>query len=198
MLNKNPKVIRMTNLEYEIINGEAVKMNAERINLHLQGYQNENHDKIIVNNEQIIDDNLHFPHLKGEDIVSENNMNILFQELKTDMREREERSRRENTEREERFLKQMEQFSIEAKERENRYREEAKDREERFREEAKDRELRFSKTVNEIKDDFKETKNELLETSKYIKSLSITTIAAMVAITAAIAGIVISIFLSSS
>ncbi|APC46451.1 hypothetical protein P9246_17680 [Aeribacillus pallidus] len=46
------------------------------------------------------------------------NFNLLFTELKQDMREREERTRKEITEREKRFEKQMEKFSSEAKERE--------------------------------------------------------------------------------
>lgn len=115
----------------------------------------------------------------GSDDMATENKDLLFDELKKDMREREERSRRETSEREDRFLKQMEQFSQEAKE-----------REERYRIEAKERELRISNTVTELKNDFKEAKKEIHQTSKDIKNLSITTVIA-------IAGIAITVFLSS-
>ncbi|WP_368431737.1 hypothetical protein [Sutcliffiella sp. BMC8] len=110
---------------------------------------------------------------------------ILFEELKRDIREREERSRREISEREERFLKQMEQFSKDAKEREDRY-----------REEAKERELRISQSIETLQTEFKETKKDLVDTSRYIKTLSITSIIALVTTGVAIAGVAITIFMT--
>lgn len=69
----------------------------------------------------------------GDIQMSENNsMDTLFKELKIDLREREERSRREISEREERFEKQMDQYANESSEREKRFREDMREREERI------------------------------------------------------------------
>ncbi|WP_339147625.1 MULTISPECIES: hypothetical protein [unclassified Sutcliffiella] len=123
---------------------------------------------------------------EGEEMKNEQEYTgILFEELKRDIREREERSRREISEREERFLKQMEQFSKDAKEREDRY-----------REEAKERELRISQSIETLQTEFKETKKDLVDTSRYIKTLSITSIIALVTTGVAIAGVAITIFMT--
>lgn len=70
---------------------------------------------------------------KGDKNMSENNFNdILFNDLKSDIREREERTRREISEREQRFEKQLEKFAVDAASREERISEQFKEREERI------------------------------------------------------------------
>lgn len=63
---------------------------------------------------------------------NKDSMDTLFRELKADLREREERSRREISDREERFEKQMDRYTADATARENRFREDFKEREERI------------------------------------------------------------------
>lgn len=168
----------MSNFEYEITGGAVTKMSPERISLHEKGYFKAKDDKMNITQKEFYDSTNETAATieqndRGDDMNSET-FNTFFKDIKDDMREREERSRREITEREQRFEKQMQQFMADAKE----------------------RELRINQSVNELKEDFKETKKEIRETSKYIKSLSITTIIAMVTTVAAIAGIAITIFLS--
>ncbi|MBR0600989.1 hypothetical protein ACQCU3_00340 [Bacillus altitudinis] len=64
--------------------------------------------------------------------VQMSNSNHLFDEIKADMREREQRTRSEIKEREERFEKQMSQFATEAEKREERFINENKEREQRM------------------------------------------------------------------
>lgn len=89
---------------------------------------------------------------KGNDLIMENknSMDTLFTELKTDMRERESRSRQEISDRESRFEKQLERFAKEAQDREERISQEAREREERIRREAKERDERVEKLITGI------------------------------------------------
>ncbi|MGE1117769.1 hypothetical protein ACQJ0F_09235 [Bacillus altitudinis] len=66
--------------------------------------------------------------------VNMSNSNHLFDEIKADMREREQRTRSEIKEREERFEKQMSQYAKEAEKREERFIMENKEREQRMME----------------------------------------------------------------
>lgn len=89
---------------------------------------------------------------KGNDsnMDNRNSMDTLFNELKTDMRERESRTRQEVSDREERFEKQLERFAKESQEREERISQEAREREERIRQEAKEREERVEKLITRV------------------------------------------------
>ncbi|WP_211654287.1 hypothetical protein [Planococcus alpniumensis] len=67
-----------------------------------------------------------------ETMNNQNSTDTLFKELKIDMREREERSRKEISDREERYERQLERFAQESQQREERIRQETKEREERI------------------------------------------------------------------
>ncbi|MDN7243966.1 hypothetical protein [Planococcus shenhongbingii] len=71
---------------------------------------------------------------KGNDLIMENrnSMDTLFNELKTDMREREVRSRQEISEREKRFENQLESFAKTAEAREERFMADNQEREARI------------------------------------------------------------------
>ncbi|MGD7021745.1 hypothetical protein ACQCVK_04080 [Rossellomorea vietnamensis] len=121
---------------------------------------------------------------------------LLFNELKTDMREREERTRREITERESRFEKQMEQSLQDSKERELRFQEEirkisneAKEREERSRQEAKESEERISKLVTAI-----DTKVD--SSVKHIETMKSQSFWGSVAFFAAMVGVIITLIIA--
>lgn len=64
--------------------------------------------------------------------VKMSNSNHLFDEIKADMREREQRTRSEIKDREERFEKQLIQFAKDAEKREERFINESKEREQRI------------------------------------------------------------------
>jgi len=82
------------------------------------------------------------PH-NGGDFMTDS----FFDEIKKDMREREERTRQEISEREQRFEATIERYTQEAKERELRYREDSKEREERITQIAQNIETRTNETV---------------------------------------------------
>lgn len=73
--------------------------------------------------------------------MNNGSFDTLFQELKADMREREERSRREISEREERFKEQLSSYA----------------------QEASKREERFTSLIQEIKSDMRESEKRISE-----------------------------------
>lgn len=71
---------------------------------------------------------------RGDHKMNNNNdsMDTLFNEIKQDMREREDRTRREISDRETRFEKQLEKYALDSAAREVRFNEESKERESRI------------------------------------------------------------------
>lgn len=100
------------------------------------------------------------------------NFNLLFTELKQDMREREERTRKEITEREKRFEKQMEQFIKEANEREMRF------------------EKMISQEMNNIKNEINNITQRVDSIHSRVDSLKYFIIGSVVTLLIGIAGIV--------
>lgn len=90
---------------------------------------------------------------KGDEFMSD----VLFDEIKKDMREREERNRKEITDREKRFEKTIENNNREAAERELRYREDLQRQEERFFNDSREREARFNTMVTKIENNTNES-----------------------------------------
>lgn len=82
--------------------------------------------------------------------MNEKSSELLLTELKNDMREREERTRREISEREERFEKHLEQFSKDAEKREERLNSSFREREERITKSLDTMESRMSEHVKNM------------------------------------------------
>lgn len=82
--------------------------------------------------------------------VKMSNSNHLFDDLKAEMREREERTRSEIKEREERFEKQLTQFAKDAEKREERFINDSKEREQRIMD-------RFDDLATQMRDNSKHT-----------------------------------------
>ncbi|WP_370048839.1 hypothetical protein [Lysinibacillus sp. RC79] len=144
---------------------------------------------------------------EGDSMTNES-MNVLFNELKADMREREQRTKGEVIEREKRFEKQLADFNHAAERREERFltqidtfNKETKEREERLNrsiDEIKTSIITFQSVVNQSiqtsKEDIKTVANEIKDTSKHVQTLAITSIAALVAVTMSIAALVITLY----
>ncbi|MEZ0482665.1 hypothetical protein [Planococcus sp. SSTMD024] len=104
-----------------IYGNNAVKMKhpeTENISSSIQSYFHRGNDPVAN---------------KGDETMNNHDStDTLFKELKIDMREREERSRKEISDREERYERQLERFAQESQQREERIRQETKEREERI------------------------------------------------------------------
>lgn len=82
--------------------------------------------------------------------MNEKSFELFFTELKADMREREERTRKEIADREERFEKQIEKIAMDAEKREERLNDSFKEREERIVETMASLENKMSEHVKSM------------------------------------------------
>jgi len=126
----------------------------------------------------------------------------LYKEIKDDMREREERTRREISEREERFNSSMERYHQDNKEREERYIDlahEIKQDTKRFKSELKSELLELKQYVkdsnNELKEDFHDTQNTLSDLTKHNESLATTNKWSNIATIVGIGAIVVTVII---
>lgn len=144
---------------------------------------------------------------EGDSMANEN-MNLLFNELKADMREREKRINTEIADREQRFEKQLNDFNNSAERREERFLNQL----DTFNKDSKEREERINRSIDDIKtsissfqstvnqsiqssrDDIKLVADEIKGTSKHVQTLAVTSIAALLTVAVSIAALVVTLY----
>lgn len=104
------------------------------------------------------------------DFMTNDNFELLFKELKEDMREREGRTSREIKEREERFEQSMNKYHQDNKEREERIYQLIKD----IQSDNKNYKDYIKSEITSLKDDFKNTKDTVSNLTKHNESIATT------------------------
>lgn len=203
-LPDTPINMRKVNLESEKIRGFI----SGEYSAKIQGNNTSQNDysTFTIDHNMIKEGNFYGSQLGSEEKMSTSNNNnqfeMLFTELKTDMRERESRTRSEITEREHRFEKQLEKLSQEAKEREERYMKEASEREERILKALDQVEQRVNVNLSDIKESSTRSEERIDAISKHVQSIVTTNFWGRIATIIAILGIsvasVISIYLATN
>jgi len=165
--------------EKDLQNSKVVGiLSPDNANIHITTHKESTGSNSSINNITLDQKNSS----KGEgDVFMTNNDNLLFNELKADMRERESRTREEISGREKRFEDTI-----------KKYHEENKDREARLFNAIEKLENKISDENKEIKGAFEKSENRIDESVKHLKSIQQTTYWGQIAFIVGIAAIIAS------
>lgn len=128
----------------------------------------------------------------GEDMASDNNFGILFDELKKDMRERESRTREEISQREKRFEETLKAFQQDSKEREERIYQLINE----IKSDNKDLKDEIKSEISLIRSDFTDAKQDISNLTRHNESLATTNKWSNIATIIGISAITVAIFIA--